>query len=402
MTRNYCLLLANYACVLGLSTVSSLVYSHEVTEQGVVPILNIGGRYLDTAYDYPMTRLPNALESSAQQAYVQGAQLEFVDVGLQVAWTSDITTLVKGSYHGTDLGNEFAIEQAWLKYHYDINADHQLTALAGRQHVRLGEQNLVHSHNWQFGVTPLVMRAAIAGGWLDDGVSLAWEHEQGWQAFMGAYQADSFPSVKSQGANAINVGGGWQGHFSHWQLSAAHFNVNGRPTEQQLTQGHSHAQSACLVPTLGQVCFDGQALIVVASGAKRWYGTEFSGEAWWKRETGDLASVSGLVDYQGDISGGWLMASHPLNPTIEASLRLETLAGQHQLTGANAGLIAQEAAIQDSAARLSRYGVGLTWRAPYGMTWRLELHQEDNKQQKNRIFLLRYQWDIASLWPIKP
>ncbi|HNC03560.1 MAG TPA: hypothetical protein PLY05_09430, partial [Agitococcus sp.] len=146
------------------------VFSHEISDEGkIVPILNMGGRYLATDKDYPSSRLNNALEANGQQAYQQKNALDYIDLGLKVNWADDLSSYVKASYHGVDLGEELAVEQAWLKYAYDVNHENMLTIKAGRQNVPLGQQNLEHSHNWLMGVTPLVMRASIAGSWLDDG-----------------------------------------------------------------------------------------------------------------------------------------------------------------------------------------------------------------------------------------
>lgn len=374
------------------------VLSHEITDEGkIVPILNVGGRYLSSDKNYPINRLSNSLEATGQQAYEQKNALDYADIGLKLNWTDDVSSLLKGTYHGTDLGNEFSIEQAWLKYGYDFNEDNMLTLKAGRQNVPLGQQNLEHSHNWLMGVTPLVMRASLAGSWIDDGVQLVWQHEKGWQAQVGAYQADTFPSSKSKGANAITANIGWQEDFRRLQLSMANFNVNGRMTEQQLTQGHSHNQAACLTPSLGQVCFDGQSNLVVVDAEQSWGRLTLSTEAWFKRETGNLASVSGLVDYTGTVNGAWLTVIYRWQDQWQFLARIEDLQGQHTLKGTNAKLIAQEAGISQSDDTFYRVGIGAIWTDQRGIKLSAELHHENLGQQDNLIFLLRYQVELAKL-----
>ena len=378
------------------------VFSHEITDEGkIVPILNVGGRYLSTDKDYPSSRLNNALEANGQQAYQQKNALDYIDLGLKVNWTDDLSSYVKASYHGVDLGEELAVEQAWLKYAYDVNHDNMLTIKAGRQNVPLGQQNLEHSHNWLMGVTPLVIRASLAGSWLDDGVQLVWQHEKGWQAQVGAYQADTFPSSQSKGANAITANIAWQEDFRRLQLSLANFNVNGRTTEQQLTQGHSHNQEACLTPSLGQVCFDGQSNIVVLDAEQSWGRLTLSTEAWFKRESGNLGSLSGLVDYTGTVNGAWLTAIYRWQDQWQFLARIEDLQGQHTLKGTNAKLIAQEAGISQSDDTLYRVGIGAIWTNQRGIKLSAELHHENLGQHDNLIFLLRYQIELVRLLNVK-
>lgn len=373
-------------------------WSHEITDEGkIVPILNVGGRYLSSDNDYPVSRLNNALEANGQQAYQQGNALDYADIGLKLNLTDDLSSLLKGTYHGADLGNEFAIEQAWFKYAYDFNRDNMLTIKAGRQNVPLGQQNLEHSHNWLMGVTPLVMRASIAGSWIDDGVQIAWQHENGWQAQLGAYQADTFPSSKSKGANAVTANIAWQEDFRRLQLSVANFNVNGRTTEQQLTQGHSHNQAACLTPSLGQVCFDGQSNIIVLDAEQSWGRLTLTTEAWFKRESGDLGSLSGLVGYTGTVNGAWLTAIYRWQDQWQFLARIEDLQGQHTLKGINAKLIAQEAGISHSDDTLYRLGIGAIWTDKRGIKLSAELHHENISQQDNLIFVLRYQVELTKL-----
>lgn len=376
------------------------VSAHELdSTDKYTPILNIGGRYLDSRQDYPLARLPNALESAAQQAYQTGTALDYADIGLQVRWTDDLTTLVKGSYHGADQGNEFAFEQVWLKYNHDFADDSELILRLGRQNVALGRQNLEHSHNWQMGVTPLVMRAAVAGGWLDDGLDVSWQHADGWYAGAGAFKGDAFPGVKNPGADAATVRLGWRPGAADWQLSAARFQVDGRLSEQATQAGHSHSQNACLQPGPGQVCFNGDSDVLVLAASQPVGQTRLilSGEAWLKRESGALASLSGQVDYRGVITGGWLNAAYAFSPQWTGLVRWEGLQAEHRLSGANAALLAQEAVIADSDATLSRLGAGVVWQNDRGVRVTAEVHHETLATDDNWLVLVRYQ---LALWPL--
>jgi hypothetical protein len=190
MSKKLCYVL----CVLPL-----FAQAHEITsDEKFTPILNVGGRYLYSDSAYPVARLANALEAGQQASYQNGNAFDYGDVGLQVQWTNDLKTLVKGSYHGNDLGNEFSLEQAWLNYDYDVDKDNMLSVRIGRQHVALGMQNQEHSHNWIMGVEPLVMRASVADGWRDDGIDMRWQHENGWYAGLGFMMATAFLVVNHQ------------------------------------------------------------------------------------------------------------------------------------------------------------------------------------------------------------
>lgn len=381
-----------------LCLVPVLAHGHEISSNDkFTPILTIGGRYLHSDADYPVARLPNALESGAQAAYKQGNAFDYADIGLQAQWTNDLKTLVKGSYHGQDLGNEFSIEQAWLQYDYDVDMNHMLSARVGRQHVALGRQNLAHSHNWTMGVEPLVMRASVADGWRDDGLDISWQHENGWYAGAGIYKGESFPSNQASGLNAVSTRLGWQQDDNYIEGSVAHFNVSGRGTAQQTALTHSHSQASCEQATANIVCFEGKSQVAVLAAQWRLphYKITLNGEAWLKQEQGDLFSTTSQVDYTGLITGGWLMADYQFSPQLHSYLRLENLQGEHDLVGANAALVANEAGISNSDERLYRTGLGMVFAADKGIRLSVEAHQENNANKSNNtLFLLRYQMDL--------
>lgn len=383
-----------------LLSLSFAANAHEqTTRDKFTPILNLGGRYLHSQFDYPVARLANALETGQMSAYQQGNAFDYVDIGLQADWTDNITTLVKGSYHGEDLGNEFAFEQVWLKYNYEVNSTQTLTTRLGRQNIALGVQNLEHSHQWKFAVEPLVMRASVGDGWRDDGLDFSWQTKQGWSAGLGVYDGDGFPSVKSAGLNAINGHIGWQGERSSFSLSSAYFNVNGRATKQSTTTGHTHSQASCQQASTGQVCFDGSTSISVLEGQWLWpqYYTTVSGEAWLKQENGRLFSPTGDVDYQGTLTGGWLTVDTQLAFRFHTFMRVESLAGEHHLVGANSALIASEAGIANSGNQPYRLGLGASWTTSTGMKLTVEGHQEHINGLKNNLFVVRYQADLWSI-----
>ncbi len=380
-----------------------LVQAHEIsTDKKFTPIINLGGRYLHSDTVYPVPRLANALEASQHSAYQNGNAFDYADVGLQVLWTNDITTLVKGSYHGQDLGNEFSIEQAWLNYGYDLDKDNMLSVRVGRQHVPLGRQNQEHSHNWMMAIEPLVMRASVGDGWRDDGLDVLWQHENGWYAGLGAYQGDSFPSSRAAGIGAVSSRLGWQQDNHYLEVSIAHFKVDGRITDQQTSLSHTHTQASCVQASANVVCFDGKSQVAVLAGQWAWpqYKTIINGEAWFKYEQGDLFSTTALVDYQGMVTGGWLTADYQWTRQLHSYLRWETLQGRHQLVGANAALLAAEAGIADSSDRPYRTGLGLVWTGDKGVRLSAEAHRENINRHVNDLFLLRYQvalWDLITL-----
>lgn len=383
-----------------LLSVSFTASAHEIiTDEKFTPIINVGGRYLHSQLDYPTARLNNALEAGQMSAYQQGNAFDYADIGLQANWTDNITTLVKGSYHGKDLGNEFAFEQVWLKYNYDVNKTNTLTTRVGRQNIALGMQNLEHSHQWKFAVEPLAMRASVGDGWRDDGVDVLWQHQQQWYVGLGLYNGDGFPSNKSADFNVVNARLGWQKNNRYLVVSAARFDASGRATKQTAATGHTHNQASCQQASAGQVCFAGHADVLVLAGQWAWpqYKTTLNGEAWLKQENGRLFSPTGDVDYQGGIRGGWLMADYQFNTHVHGLVRAEILEGEHHLTGANAGLLANEAGISDSDKRPYRTGLGLLWTISTGFRVSIEGHQENINSEKNKLVIVRYQ---ADLWPL--
>ena len=384
-----------------LCLLSVVTQAHEITtDDKFVPMLNVGGRYLNSDADYPVAHLDNALETGALAAYKQGNAFDYVDVGLQAQWTSNVKTLFKGAYHGQDTGDTFELEQAWLNYDYDIDMNNMLSARVGRQYVALGKQNLEHSHQWQMGVEPLVMRASIAEGWCDDGLDLSWQHENGWSVGGGVFKGESFPSNAESGFNAVNARLGWQQDDNYMQLSLAQFKVSGRATEQQNALTHTHSQASCDKATANIVCFKGDSQLAVLAAQWRFpdLKTMLNGEVWLKKETGNLSSLSGQVDYTGLITGAWLTANYQIKPSLQSYIRVENLQGRHDLVGANAALIAGEAEIGKSTGTSYRVGLGGVWLLPQGIRLSAEYHQQHIINQKNNtVFLVRYQVDLLQV-----
>lgn len=392
MSKNLCYAL----CVLPL-----FVQAHEIaSDQKFSPILNVGGRYLNSDAAYPVANLGNALETGTLAAYKQGNAFDYADVGVQAQWTNNVKTLLKGSYHGQDLGSEFSIEQAWLHYDYDVDMNNMLSARLGRQNIALGRQNLEHSHNWIMGVEPLVMRASVADGWRDDGLDVSWQHENGWAMGGGIFKGEAFPSNQASGLNAANARLSWQQDDNYIQLSLAQFNVSGRATEQQNALTHTHSQASCDKATANIVCFKGDSQLAVLAAQWRFpdLKTMLNGEVWLKKETGNLSSLSGQVDYTGLITGSWLTANYQIKPSLQSYIRVENLQGRHDLVGANAALIAGEAEIGKSTGTSYRVGLGGVWLLPQGIRLSAEYHQQHIINQKNNtVFLVRYQVDLLQV-----
>ena len=384
-----------------LCLLSVVAQAHEITtDDKFVSMLTVGGRYLNSDADYPVANLDNALETGALAAYKQGHAFDYADVGVQAQWTSNLKTVFKGAYHGQDTGDTFELEQAWLNYDYDIDMNNMLSARVGRQYVALGKQNLEHSHQWQMGVEPLVMRASIAEGWRDDGLDLSWQHENGWSVGGGVFKGESFPSNAESGFNAVNARLGWQQDDNYMQLSLAQFKVSGRATEQQTVLGHHHNQASCIQASTNVLCFKGDSQLAILAAQWRFpdIKTTFNGEAWLKQETGTLSSLSGQVDYTGLITGAWLTANYQIKPSLQSYLRIENLQGWHDLLGTNAALIANEAGISQSKGTSYRTSLGLMWLVNKGIKLSAEYHQQHLiNQQSNTVFLLRYQVDLVQM-----
>jgi hypothetical protein len=388
-----CLLLA-MMCSLG-------AHAHETAPEdghALRPILTAGVRYLDAEAAWPAARLPGVLESGNLAAWETGLAEDYADIGLQADWRQ-WRALVKGSWHGPDGGNDFAVEQAWLRGHFEPAEGMKLAVRGGRMLVPFGRLNQEHAHNQDFGVQPLIFRAVTGEGWRDDGLEARWTGGTGWFAGGGVYAGDSFPGANASGPGAWMVNAGWERDTTMLMLSIARLEADGRPTRSARVIGHSHGQAVCHAPVANEVCLEGESLlgsVAVAWSSGQW-PVAVAGEAWAKRETGDLFSPGGNTDYVGTLEGGWLTATWRFHPGWQALLRGEGMTASHDLNGPGAALVATDAGLGNADHALSRLGAGLTWQPDAVQRISLELHREDTGNADNRVLLARYQVDLGAL-----
>lgn len=393
------LLRLDWLCLL-LAMGSLTAQAHETAPDAghtLTPILTVGARYLDSDLPWPGARLPGVLESGSQAAWKQGLAEDYADIGVQADWRQ-WRAMLKGSWHGPDGGNDFSIEQAWVQRSVAAGEDRELAVRAGRSQVPFGLLNREHAHNHDFGIAPLVYRAAIGDGWRDDGLNARLDWESGWFAGGGLYAGDSFPGASASGPGAALLQGGWEQDDAKLMVSFARLEADGRPTKSTSLIGHSHGQSVCHAPVANEVCLEGRSELVSLAGVwtSRQWPVSLDGEAWIKRETGDLFSTNGNAEYKGTVEGGWVTAHWTFCTGWQAMLRGEGMTASHRLNGPGSALVANEAGLGNADNTLTRVGLGLNWRPDSIQRISLEVHQEDTGAAKaNLIFLTRYQVDLG-------
>ena len=136
-----------------------------------------------------------------------------------------------------------------------------------------------------------------------------------------------------------------------WQADAlwVGFRPQGRGATVSSTAGHTHAARVCDARLIEVICFDGDSDLL--SGSLRWSGQTavsplpltLTAAGWLRQDRGTLESANGLADYTGRTRGGWLEAVWHFRPQWELGWRGERLSATHDLRGAGASLLAQEA-----------------------------------------------------------
>ncbi|MEJ2693832.1 MAG: hypothetical protein P8166_12450 [Candidatus Thiodiazotropha sp.] len=128
-----------------------------------------------------------------------------------------------------------------------------------RLSLGIGFENLEHAHSRTFGITPMVMRAAVAEAWIADGLRLDWDRAHGWSLDGGLWRNKGYPGVDKGGANLTTLRLGWSSDTL--KLESGYADVEGRALLTIGEGGHTHSISSCDNISTDRVCFVGKAKV---------------------------------------------------------------------------------------------------------------------------------------------
>lgn len=351
----------------------------------------LGLQSLHGAKAYPASRLPGVLEAGSARSDARGDGLDFAEVGARAQFLPNLLGQLNFARHGGKGGTN-DVDQAWLNFNASA-ATHDYSARLGRQLVPLGFLNLQHAHTRDFGIAPLTMRAMVNDGWRADGARVDAELGAGFAAGVGAWLNQGFPGTVSNRPDTHSARLAWSNPQLKLEAGYAHTAINQRALSTIGLSGHTHSVPTCTAASATLVCLQGAANIWTLAG--RWQASADSvwvgGEYWNKRETGVLRTHFGAPAYQGSMNGGWLEIGYPILPNLQVRARSEKLVAKHQLIGANAALVANQAGIMNAVQPLTTGALALNWQPYPEHHLSAEWVQENMGSNMLTVYLLRYQ-----------
>ncbi len=381
-----------FSAFAGCCLVFNPAAAHDM-EHAAGTVLFIGGgvQSLHASDAWPVPRLPGVLEAGSPREDARGEALSYLEFGLTSPLPLGLNGELKVAKHGESA--DFELESAWIAGDMAMQ-QRTLTYKLGRQLLPLGLLNQEHSHAWAFGAAPIALRAAINDTWQADGLRADLDLADGISLGMGIWRNEGFPGAPSDKPQVGTLRAGWLGDAWQVEVSYAHARADGRALTTLGSGGHSHSLPSCGTLDANRVCFEGDVdLLGLAArwspGDKPWW---IAGEWHAKQDQGRLDSLLGTPDYQGKLNGGWLDFGWTFSPRLEARLRVERAVATHDVAGANATLVANQAGILNSDSALLSHGAVVNWRPAKGHFVSAEWHHENIAAQSDDMFMLRYQY----------
>lgn len=362
-------------------------------------------RSLKSDKTLPSTRLDGYLLQGDAGMDPEGTQLEHGALGLAARLNDTWGARLVIGKHGSEAAET---EEAWVQARHDADSGDVWRLNAGRQRPAMGAVLSGAGHFDRFGLMPLAQRMAVDHDWVDDGLQLSWRREDGsaWSVDMGLWRGLNFPG-SAQGSTVPSLHLGWS--QGPWQADAlwAGFKPQGRVATVSTTAGHSHGAPVCDASFTEVMCFSGDSTL--AAGNLRWSGPAaqravpitLTAAGWLRQDSGTLESANGVADYQGRNRGGWLEAIWHIRPDWELGWRGERLSASHDLHGAGATLLANEARFPHyQPAR--RQALMLGWQINHWAGLHLEAGNENIAGVRARYMALRLLLNGGGTWSTNP
>lgn len=365
------------------------------TKQGASLNFGLGIQSVTAQNPWPAARLPGVLEAGSERENEQGVSISYLELGVSYRFSDQLLAVYNTAKHGVNMAPE--TEALYFEYtDLELGTLLQVDTRLGRQQVNVGLLNQQESHDWRLGIAPIAMRAVLNDSWRSDGVTVHFKSHSGWYLGAGIWSNSFFPGgdIDNSALNTYTINAGWQQQESgtkiQYEVGYANLDVTGRALSTIGAGRHTHTLPSCSAVDENRVCFVGDVDLIHV-GAK-WQKQKLwvQGELFYKKEEGILDSVFGMPGYHSEYLGSWLDLGWQISPDWNAITRVQYNRVNHQIKGANAQLIAEQAKINVSESSLTAVGLGVNYT-----TWRdhfisAEAHYESMGDYDNRVLLLRY------------
>lgn len=373
--------------------------AHGLGEQAIPdsPGIRVGAAAAFSSYDaddhLPWRQLPGVVLTGLPGEDRTDARLEHgtVEVGWRINEVFGASAAM--GWHGD---GDSHWEVAWLTAGLPWPGG-DWTLGVGRRHVPMGPVLDAAGNFDRFGLMPLAKRAAVNDDWIEDGANLRWVgHGQvPVEVDLGLWSGKPFPgdgntSIYPQ----LHVGA----DLGALRLDGflARVSADGRGTDVRRTDegGHSHGAPSCNDLLAQVVCFDGDTDLAGAS--VRWsmdtVPLDFMVGALYRRDQGDLYSISANSRYLGRTMGGWLEAVWSFRPDWTGAMRLEGMEGRNTLRGHGASLMALELGLLPEPGLNKRATMTLAWAPVASLSVAAEAGREWNDLAGNDFVGMRLIW----------
>ena len=316
--------------------------------------------------------------------------------------------------------HDFDAEASWAYSDQEqkLLADHVRIGwqMQPQLHVDLGRMNPLPAEQpaaWP--VADLLMQGLLGDDhWHADGAILQ-VGTTAQRVRLGMFRAPAYRGGKSQdtGQNIGNIALwslGANTSYRDVSLSAAILHVPDLIREStrdnsNVPRPHTH-DTDILACGRSLTCVDGNANLLWLGS--RWQPTEsvlsVAGYAMWRQERGVLNGMNGLVQYQGDLSGGLVDVGYAWTDRFSTTLRAETLSIQHNIKGLNARMVARDAGLLDNDVTPKRFGLLLSYAVPalaqQQVTLNAAIIEDQTRPKSELISTIGLVWRAETiLWP---
>lgn len=398
--------LALMSGIAGLSICSNALADgthehHHSSQAGFHLDFGIGLQWVTADKPWPIARLPGVLEAGSEREDERTVRFSYIELGASYVFHPQAKAVFKIAKHDLSLKPE--IEAAYVEYQDARLADLNVDIRLGRQQVPIGLLNQQEKHAWLMGVAPIAMRAVLNDSWRSDGLNVHLGSDSPWYFGVGAWANRFVPGgeIPKTAINTYTAKLGWQGRqgalASQYEIGYANLDVLGRALSTIGAERHTHSLPSCETIDENRVCFAGDVQLVTAAAKWQWGDYWLSSEFFYKQEKGELDSFYGVPDYQSEYFGSWFDMGWQVNPRWSTLLRVQYNQTNHQISGANAQLIAEQAKIVDSQSPLKALGVALAYQADKAHFISAETHIEKMDSYRNHILLMRYHYSF-NIW----
>lgn len=334
---------------------------------------------------WPAANWPGVLvQGSAPPDQRRGLRLEHATLDLAARLNPWFGVQLAAGWHDRD---DAHLEAAQLQGRLPAWGG-ELSAVLGRDTVRLGAVIDGAGHFDRFSQPPLAQRAVFDGPWVDDGLRVGWRRGPGADpdadvnglrgVEIGLWRGRAFPGGASGPAvPSVHLHAGW-GHLdAHLGLARFEPEARGAAAVSLGQTGHVHGALDCRRSLQQRVCFDGRADVLGAS--LQWepepgdWTLALAGLL--RRERGTLYATSGSAALDTTLAGVWADAHWRPAARWTGSARVERLVPKNRLTGVGTALLARDAGLADGAP-VQRLSTALAYELQPGLELALEAGRE--------------------------